>query len=310
MRHFLNLAELAAQDLRAMVDEAKTRKQARAGWPKGRVDADKPLADHVGILFFAQPSTRTRISFALAFRQLGGEAVILGGTEAQWSRGESVEDMASTLSRYGDMLAARMDDHALLEQMAKASSVPVINALTRQGHPCQILADILTIEEQLGAIAGKTLCWAGDGNNMLCSWLEAAPAFGFTLHAAVPPEDLPQHGFIKQGLDAGWLKLFSSAKEAASGADCVMTDVWSSMGDEGGAQAKAKRQRLAALQVNQEVMDAAKQQAIFLHCLPAHRGEEVAPQVIDGAASHVFDAAENRLHSQKAILLWVAGKLR
>ncbi len=314
MPDFLDLLSPPAADLQAMLTHARWRKSRRGGRPLGAADDDQPLAGRLGALLFEKPSTRTRLSFDAGLRQLGGQPVVIGAQEAQWIRGETPEDTAKVLSRYVDLLVLRLGDDAVLRRMAQASAIPVINGLTGSGHPCQILADLMTFAEHKGALRGRVLAWYGDGNNMLISWLEAAPRFDFILHIAVPPEDLPARARLQPALDSGHARLFDDPLAAAAGADCVMTDVWSSKSDEKGGEEKgdkeksaARRRRLARFRVGAAVMQAAAEGAIFMHCLPAHRGEEVEAGVIDGKQSVVFDEAENRLHIQKAIMLWCCG---
>jgi ornithine carbamoyltransferase len=294
-RHLLTLAGLPEGAARAILDEAHRRKAARAGWPKGAPDADMALAGHHLAMIFEKPSTRTRVSFEMAMRQLGGSASVLTAADLQLGRGESVADTARVMGRYVDAVMLRANAHASLEAFAAHAGVPVINGLTDRCHPCQALADVMTAEERLKRpVAGTRWAWVGDGNNMARSLAEAAAALGFTLAVAAPA-----------GWDGG-LATTADPAQAITGADVVATDVWFSMGD---ADDPAKRAALARFAVTPDLMAMAAPHALFLHCLPAHRGEEVAAEVIDGAQSAVWDEAENRLHVQKAILLWTHGRI-
>jgi ornithine carbamoyltransferase len=256
-------------------------------------------------MIFEKNSTRTRVSFEVAMVELGGHALFLSGNELQLGRGETVADTALVLSRYVDAIMLRCHSHEKLTELAKNSSVPVINGLTEFSHPCQILADILTFEENLGDITGKTIAWVGDGNNVAQSWIQAAALFGCKLNIACPPALAPLPEVLAWAQERGTeIMVTRSPKEAVLGADAVITDTWVSMGD---VQAEAQIALLTPYQVNAELMKKAAKNAIFLHCLPAHRGEEVTAEVIDGVQSKIFDEAENRLHAQKAILLWCFG---
>jgi ornithine carbamoyltransferase len=299
VRHFLDIHRLSAEDLRAILDDAHARKKARQGWPKGRVDADAPARDRVLAMVFEKNSTRTRFSFDAAIRQLGGSAIIANAADMQLGRGEPVEDTAKVLSRMVDAVMIRANDHEDVERFARVSTVPVINALTDRSHPCQILADLLTIEEHRGPVRGKTIAWVGDGNNVCHSFMHAAPKLGFTLNVACPAEYHPDLRDLAKGGDH--VHLTSDPREAVRGADVVVTDTWVSMGDQD------YEDRLAAFEaygVDDALMDEAAEDAVFLHCLPAHRGEEVSDAVIDGPRSLVWDEAENRIHAQKAVLAW------
>lgn len=301
-RHFIDLWKLDGDALRAILDEAHRRKAARAGWPKGKPDADAPLNGRTLAMIFEKNSTRTRFSFDAAIRQLGGDSVIATANDMQLGRGETVEDTARVLSRMVDAVMIRANRHEDIERFAQAADVPVINGLSDRGHPCQVLADILTIEEHRGPIAGKTLAWIGDGNNMCASFLHVAPKLGFTLKIACPAQYHPDLLDLQRGGGAG--ELLHDAKAAVAGADVVMTDTWVSMGD------SDHDERIAAFepfQVDDALMDLAKTDVVFLHCLPAHRGEEVTDEVLDGPRSLVWDEAENRIHAQKAILAWCFG---
>ncbi|WP_447766099.1 ornithine carbamoyltransferase [Sphingopyxis panaciterrae] len=307
MRHFLNLSDAGGNAIAAMIADAIDRKAARAGWPKGKVDADAPLADHVLAMVFEKNSTRTRASFDIAIRQLGGTAMIMDAGVTQLGRGETIADTARVLSRYADAIMIRTDDHAKAEQLAAHASVPVINGLTDLSHPCQIVADLLTIVENGKSLPGLELAWLGDGNNVLASLIEAAGLFGFNIRAGVPQGYEPDAAFAEAARAKGArIEITRDAREAAAGADLVVTDTWVSMGQE---HAHNKLAAMAPYQVDERLMAAAKADALFLHCLPAHRGEEVVDAVIDGPQSRIWDEAENRVHAQKSILLWALGKL-
>jgi ornithine carbamoyltransferase len=299
VRHFLDLTEIPAQELRALIDSSRAMK---ARWKADRQSADKPLAGRTLAMIFDKPSTRTRVSFDVAMRQLGGEALMLTGQEMQLGRGETIGDTARVLSRYVDAIMIRILDHHALLELAQNATVPVINGLTRLSHPCQVMADVMTFEEHRGAIRGRTVAWTGDDNNVLASWMHAASLFEFELRVATPPELAPK----KPMLD--WIKKTGAPIQvghdpdaAVRGADCVVTDTWVSMGDK---ESERRHNLLQPYQVNARLMAKAKPDAIFMHCLPAHRGEEVTDEVIDGPQSVVFDEAENRLHAQKGILAW------
>jgi ornithine carbamoyltransferase len=299
VRHFLDIHRLSAEDLRGILDDAHARKAARKGWPKGRPDADAPATDHVLAMIFEKNSTRTRFSFDAAIRQLGGAAIIANAGDMQLGRGEPVEDTARVLSRMVDAVMIRANSHDDVERFARVATVPVINGLTDRSHPCQILADLQTIEEQRGPIAGKTLAWVGDGNNVCHSFMHAAPKFGFHFNVACPADYHPDLRDLARGGDH--VTLTSDPREAVAGADVVITDTWVSMGD------GDYEDRLAAFEaytVDAALMAMAASDAVFLHCLPAHRGEEVTDGVIDGPQSLVWDEAENRIHAQKAVLAW------
>ena len=307
MPNFLNLADAGAGAVAAMIADAIDRKAARAGWPKARVDVDKPLADHVLAMVFEKNSTRTRASFDIAIRQLGGVPMTLDAGTTQLGRGETIADTARVLSRYADAIMIRTDDHAKAEELAEYASVPVINGLTDLSHPCQIVADLLTIVEGGKALPGLELAWLGDGNNVLASLIEAAGLFGFHVRAGVPQGYEPEAAFVEAARAQGSrIDVVRDAREAVAGADLVVTDTWVSMGQD---HAHNKVAAMAPFQVDERLMAGAKGDALFLHCLPAHRGEEVVDAVIDGAQSRVWDEAENRVHAQKSILLWALGKL-
>ncbi len=306
-RHFLNLSDAGGDALAAILNDAMERKAARADLPKGVVDADAPLAGHVLAMIFEKNSTRTRMSFDMAIRQLGGTSIVMDAGSTQIGRGETIEDTARVVSGFADAIMIRTDDHAKIDAMAKAATVPVINGLTDLSHPCQIVADLQTILENGKALPGLEVAWLGDGNNVLNSIIEAAGLMKFNVRAGCPMGFEPDAAFVKQAQKAGaQIMLTGDAKEAASGADVVVTDTWVSMGQD---HAEEKIAALTPFQVNEGIMALAKPDAIFLHCLPAHRGEEVTEAVIDGPQSRIFEEAENRLHAQKSVLLWALGKL-
>jgi ornithine carbamoyltransferase len=308
MPHFLDLATPKAAGLRAILDEAHRRKAARAGRPRGAVDADAPLIGHVLAMIFEKPSTRTRFSFDMAIRQLGGSSIVTAAGDMQLGRGETIEDTARVLGRMVDAVMLRSNSHATLETLADHAGVPVINALTDISHPCQVMADIMTFEERSGRpVAGSSWAYLGDGNNMANSLIEAASVLGFDLRLGVPHGyDPDQAVMATAGCRGGSIDLVRSALAAVDGAEVVVTDTWVSMGQ---TSAKEKLAAMMPFQVTEAVMAKAQPNALFLHCLPAHRGEEVTAAVIDGPQSAVWDEAENRLHIQKAILLWCLGKL-
>ena len=306
-RHFLDLSDAGTDALAAMLNDAMTRKQARQGWAKGRSDGDAPLAGHVLAMVFEKNSTRTRVSFDVAMRQLGGSAIVLDAGTTQLGRGETIADTARVLSRMADAIMLRTDDHAKLEELAHYATVPVINGLTDRSHPCQIMADLLTLLERGKALPGLELAWLGDGNNVLSSLIEAAGLFKFNLRAGVPQGYEPDAAFIACARAAGaTITLTRDAAEAVRGAEVVVTDTWVSMGQD---HAHNKVAAMAPFQVNEALMAGAASNALFLHCLPAHRGEEVTDAVIDGPRSAVWDEAENRIHAQKSVLRWVFGQL-
>ena len=306
-RHFLDLSDAGGDALAAMLNDAIDRKGARKSWPKGKADADAPLAGHVLAMIFEKSSTRTRVSFDIAMRQLGGSAIVMEGGSMQLGRGESIADTARVLSRMVDAIMIRTDDHAKVEEMAQYASVPVINGLTDASHPCQIVADLLTIIEHGKALPGLELAWLGDGNNVLHSILEAAGIFKFNVRVATPAGFEPEAAFVEAARAGGaTITLTQDAEAAARGADVIVTDTWVSMGQENAASKIAAMQ---PFQVNDALMALAKPDADFLHCLPAHVGDEVTQSVIEGPQSRVFDEAENRIHAQKSVLLWAFGKL-
>ena len=301
-RHFLDLWRLEPATLRAILDEARRRKEARAGWTKGRIDADAPAAGRTLAMIFQKNSTRTRFSFDAAIRQLGGDSVIATTSDMQLGRGETVEDTAHVLSRMVDAVMIRANNHADVEAFAAVSTAPVINGLTDKSHPCQIMADLLTFEEHRGPVAGRTLAWVGDGNNVCSSYIHAAAAFDFTLRIAAPTAYAPDAVDLERALKAGArIEVTTDPRAAADGADAVMTDTWVSMGD---TDERERKQALGPYQVDAALMKLARSDALFLHDLPAHRGDEVTAEVIDGPQSVIWDEAENRIHAQKAVLAW------
>jgi ornithine carbamoyltransferase len=300
VRHFLDLFEIPVKELRGMIEASRAMKGRRTR-------GDKPLDGRTLAMIFDKPSTRTRVSFDVAMRQLGGEAIMLTGQEMQLGRGETIADTARVLSRYVDVIMIRTLDHEVLTELARHATVPVINGLTRRSHPCQVMADVMTYEEHRGPIQGKTVAWTGDANNVLASWMHAAERFDFRLRVATPPELAPKKPLTEWIRSSGAaIKLGSDPEEAVKGADCVVTDTWVSMGDKDGQR---RHNLLKRYQVNARLMARAKPEAVFMHCLPAHRGEEVTDEVIDGPQSVVFDEAENRLHAQKGILAWCLNAL-
>ena len=297
-RHFLDLGAFSEKTLSGIFGMAAKLKGGIKNGKRPPLLADKMLA-----MIFEQESTRTRVSFDVGMRQLGGETIMLSGSEMQLSRDESLADTARVMSRYVDAIMIRISSHDDLLELAGASSIPVINGLTRHSHPCQVMADIMTFEEHRGPIRGKKITWVGDANNVLLSWIQAARIFGAHLNISVPDQYGPDQGMLADIEAAGGaVKLVTNPHEAADGSDLIMTDTWVSMGDK---DADERRKILAPYRVNGGLMEAAKSDALFMHCLPAHRGDEVTDKVIDGPQSVVFDEAENRLHVQKAILCWV-----
>jgi ornithine carbamoyltransferase len=295
IRHFLDLVDIPSQELRGMIEAARAMK-------KRRDRSSKPLDGRTLAMIFDKPSTRTRVSFDVAMRQLGGEAITLTGQEMQLGRGETIADTARVLSRYVDAIMIRTLDHDTLTELARYATVPVINGLTRRSHPCQALADVMTFEEHRGPISGKIVAWTGDSNNVLASWMQAAERFEFRLRVATPPELAPKKWLLDwMKSSSAKIELGSDPEEAVKGCDCIVTDTWVSMGDKDGQR---RHNLLKRYQVNARLMARAKPDAIFMHCLPAHRGDEVTDEVIDGPQSVVFDEAENRLHAQKGILAW------
>jgi ornithine carbamoyltransferase len=306
-RHFLDLSDAGPDALKAILRDGHARKTARAEWTKGQIDSDAPLAGRVLAMIFEKNSTRTRVSFDMAMRQLGGSAMVMDAGSMQLGRGESVADTARVLSRMVDAIMIRTDDHDKIREMAANATVPVINGLTDRSHPCQIVADLLTIEEQGKSLPGLELAWFGDGNNVLHSILEAAGLLGFNVRVATPTGYEPDAEFVDLARKGGsTVTLTNDAAAAADGADVIVTDTWISMGQD---HADAKLAAMAPYQVNAALMARAKSDAIFLHCLPAHIGEEVSEEVFESGQSVVFDEAENRIHGQKSVLLWSMGLL-
>ncbi|MFC3582079.1 ornithine carbamoyltransferase [Sphingomonas hylomeconis] len=303
-RHFLDLSDAGPDGIAAMLADALDRKAARIGWPKGKADRDAPLAGHVLGMVFEKNSTRTRVSYDMAMRQLGGSSIVLDAGTTQLGRGESIADTARVLSGYCDAIMIRTDDHAKIEEMARYASVPVINGLTDASHPSQIMADLLTIIESGKPLPGLKLAWVGDGNNVLASIVEAAALMQFDVVAACPQGFMPAEIDLARG--QGRVRVVAQASEAVAGADVVVTDSWISMGQE---HAETKLAALAPYQVDEALMAQAKPDAVFLHCLPAHRGEEVTDGVIDGPQSLIWPEAANRLHAQKSILRWCFGQI-
>lgn len=304
-RHFINLYDLDGPTLRGILDDAHARKAARKGWTKGRVDADDVGRDRTLAMIFEKNSTRTRFSFDAAIRQLGGDSIIATAADMQLGRGETVEDTARVLSRMVDAVMIRSNAHATIERFASQASVPVINGLSDESHPCQILADLQTFEERQGPVTGKTLAWIGDGNNMCASFMHAAAQLDFTLQVAAPAAYAPKPADIARAKALGArVVITEDPKAAVRGADAVMTDTWVSMGD---TDHEARLAALSPYQVDQTLMQLAATDAVFLHCLPAHRGEEATAEVLDGSQSAIWDEAENRIHAQKAVLAWCFG---
>ena len=301
-KHFLDLSAMTATDLRSILDDARVRKAAaKAG------TADKPLQGKMLAMIFEKPSTRTRVSFDVGMRQLGGETIFLSGTEMQLGRAETIGDTAKVLSRYVDAIMIRTTDHNRLVELAEHATVPVINGLTDDTHPCQVMADIMTFEEHRGPVAGRTIAWTGDGNNVLHSFVEGAARFGYRMNMAVPMGSEPNDRILNWAREnGGEIMLCHDADRAVENADCVVTDTWISMNLEHKARGHNVFQ---PFQVNPTLMKKANPQALFMPCLPAHRGEDVTDEVIDGPQSVVFDEAENRLHAQKSVLAWCLGAL-
>jgi len=296
-RHFLDLDKVAKAELRGIVEHSQRYRQ-------GKDDA-RPLVGKTLAMIFEKPSTRTRVSFEVGMKELGGEVVMLGTNDTQLGRGESIADTARVLSRYVDIIMIRTTAEEKLLEMARYATVPVINGLTDRTHPCQLMADVMTFEQHRGPIAGKSIAWSGDGNNMATSWIHAAVQFDFELRIACPEGLMPPADVVKWAREKGAkLRISHNPEEAVTGADCVVTDTWVSMGDEEPGKAKMRHNLLAPYRVDERLMQRAAKDAIFMHCLPAHRGEEVTEGVIDGKQSVVWDEAENRLHAQKGILAW------
>ncbi|MFY0623328.1 MAG: ornithine carbamoyltransferase [Pelagimonas sp.] len=307
MNHFLDIHKTDKAELRQIIDSAAAMKSKRLGRPKAAPDDELPLKDRMVALIFEKPSTRTRVSFDVGVRQMGGQTMVLSGSDMQLGHGETIADTARVLSRYVDMIMIRTFDEAVLEEMAEYASVPVINGLTDRTHPCQIMADVQTYEEHRGPIAGKKVVWAGDGNNVCASFLHAAGQFGFDLTFTGPVQLDPEMEFVgfarNQGVN---VTIERDAFKAVEGADLIVADTWVSMHDAQSAKER-RHNMLRPYQVNQKLMEAAKPDALFMHCLPAHREEEVTSEVMDGPNSVIWDEAENRLHAQKAVMRWCLG---
>jgi len=297
VRHFLDIHTTSPKELRRIVDTGRAIKDARKGKPKGALDQETPLKDHVVALIFEKPSTRTRVSFDVGVRQMGGSTMVLSGADMQLGHGETIADTARVLSRYVDLIMMRTFEEDTLLEMAEHATVPVINGLTNRTHPCQIMADILTFEEHNGPIKGKKVVWSGDGNNVFASFAHAAKQFEFDLVFTGPPPLDPE-----KSLD-GLYTVVRDPHEAVEGADLVVTDTWVSMHDPQSARERRHNQ-LRGYQMNKALMDSAKPDALFMHCLPAHRDDEATSEVMDGPNSVIFDEAENRLHAQKAVMKW------
>jgi ornithine carbamoyltransferase len=300
IRHFLDIHRLDSKTLRRILTLARTLKRGRATGKSRTLLAGKTL-----VMIFEKPSTRTRVSFQVAMQQLGGHVVVMSEAESQLGRGETAADTARVLSRYADVVMIRTDDPRKLEELEAYGTVPVINGLTDSSHPCQIMADVMTFEEHRGPIKGRVVAWSGDGNNVAQSWIHAAVRFGFTLRLACPKTLRPAAAVLKWAkTENGDVTVTDDAAEAVKGADLVLADTWVSMGD---GDAATRRRLLRPYRVDKALMARADRNALFMHCLPAHREEEVTSDVMDGPQSVVWDEAENRLHAQKAILAWCLG---
>ncbi len=304
MNHFINISDLSKSELRSIIDGAKKRKSERGEKPNSQTDPDQPIKGKTMIMLFAKPSTRTRISFDLAIKQLGGSSIILNEDEIHYGKGdETIKDTAKVLSQYADILMIRTDSHKDINEFKKYLEIPIINGLTNLSHPCQIMSDILTFEELKGEIEGKTIAWLGDGNNVANSFIEAATKFKFELKIACPKKYQPDKKIIEMAKKNNCkLLITEDPYKATRDADCVMTDKWISMGDKG--DKKKKKKILKKYQVNKKLMKSAKSDAIFMHCLPASREEEVTSEVMDGKQSVVWLQAFNRIHAQKSIIEW------
>jgi ornithine carbamoyltransferase len=299
-RHFLDICDFDAAMLNGVIAQARAMKDARKGWPKGRGDLDAPLKDRLLVLIFSRPSTRTRVSFEVGMRQLGGETLVLSSNDMQLGRGETVADTARVLSRYCDAIMIRAARHDNLTDLAAAATVPVINGLTDLSHPCQVMADVMTLEEHAGPLKDQTVAWVGDGNNVAASWVHAIGRLGGKLRIGCPDALRPAPDVLAWAAEVGAdVTVTSSPEDAVSGAGCVITDTWVSMHDSDGER---RHNLLQPYQVNRRLMSAAAPGAKFMHCLPAHRGEEVTDEIMDGPSSLILDEAENRLHIQKSIL--------
>jgi ornithine carbamoyltransferase len=308
MKHFLNINEMSTEDLTGILKHAQKMKTDRLDLPKGTYDEGRPLSHHIVALVFEKPSTRTRTSFDVGVRQLGGQPMLLSGTEMHLGKGETISDTARVLSRYVDLIMLRTFESQTLYEMAKHSTVPVINGLTNESHPCQIMADIMTFEEKKGSIKGKKVVWFGDSNNVFNSFLQAAEKFNFSLIFSGPKELDPPKNLIKNAKNLKIdFKIDRDPISAIKDADLVATDTWVSMHDNP-EEKQNRHNQLKAFQVNEELMSKANHEALFMHCLPAHRNEEATSGVLDGKNSVIFDEAENRLHVQKAIMRWCLSK--
>jgi len=307
MNHFLDIHQTAPADLRSIIDNARAMKDARAGKPKGTPDAEQPLAGHMVALIFEKPSTRTRVSFDVGVRQMGGQTMVLSGADMQLGHGETIADTARVLSRYVDLIMIRTFEEQTLLEMAEYADVPVINGLTNRTHPCQIMADVMTFEEHRGPIKGKKVVWSGDGNNVFNSFAHAAAMFEFDLVFTGPQTLDPEAETLAIARKAGAnVTIERDPHRAVEGADLVVTDTWVSMHDPASARERRHNQ-LRGYQVNSELMAGAKGDALFMHCLPAHRDDEATSEVMDGPNSVIFDEAENRLHAQKSVMRWCLG---
>lgn len=307
MTHFLDLHTTDAAALRSVLNQSRAMKEARKGLPKGMADPEQPLAGHIVALIFEKPSTRTRVSFDVGIRQMGGQTLVLSSSEMQLGQGETISDTARVLSRYVDAIMIRTHSEDILYELAETATVPVINGLTDQTHPCQIMADVMTFEEHRGPIAGKKVVWCGDGNNVAASFLHAAGQFGFDFTFAGPEALDPDAAAVAFARSKGvTVEISRNATDAVSGADLVVTDTWLSMHDDQSNRIR-RHNLLKPYQVDEALMAAAGADALFMHCLPAHRDEEATSAVMDGAQSVIFDEAENRLHAQKGILRYCLG---
>ncbi len=307
MNHFLDIHKTDPVSLRAMIEHARAMKQARADRPRGAPDDEQPLAGRMVAMIFEKPSTRTRVSFDVGVRQMGGQSMVLSGSDMQLGHGETIADTARVLSRYVDMIMIRTFDESVLTEMAEYADVPVINGLTDRTHPCQIMADVMTYEEHRGPIAGRKVVWAGDGNNVCASFLHAAGQFGFDLTFTGPSQLDPEPEFVGFARAKGsTVAIERDPSRAVQGADLLVADTWVSMHDSQSARER-RHNMLRPYQVDEALMAQAKPDALFMHCLPAHREEEVTSAVMDGPRSVIFDEAENRLHAQKAIMRYCLG---
>ena len=307
MNHFLDIHKTGKDALRGMIDHARAMKDARAGRPRGAPDDEQPLDGRMVALIFEKPSTRTRVSFDVGVRQMGGQTMVLSGSDMQLGHGETIADTARVLSRYVDLIMIRTFDESVIHEMAEYADVPVINGLTDRSHPCQIMADVMTFEEHRGPIAGKKVTWLGDGNNVFSSFLHAAGQFGFDVTFSGPPQLDPEPEYVGYARKAGARVVIErDAAKAVEGADLVVTDTWVSMHDSQSSKER-RHNMLRPYQVNEALMQHARADALFMHCLPAHREEEATSAVMDGPHSVIFDEAENRLHAQKAIMRWCLG---